>query len=193
MLEVRFEKFKRLLLRYVLCGPWLLMAVFVGFIVHHLTPLDWNAAIVAFTAVLLAWYSIETRFLRVQSFDATRLSIHPGLTLRYKRGPIGWTFLLSNEGKGAALNPRIISLNIDDFPLVFNVNGVNAINAGDSIDVSWYYHGFENSECVFNDFGDRQIAVRIEFQSAFDLDTILTTEELIGGPPISSITKTSWF
>ena len=88
-------------MQFIRVSNWLILATGVG-ATFGLISSGWDVFALMFTAVVLIWYSIETRQLRF-------LSTAPGLVLRWANGGDlqGITLRLSNQGKGAALNPAI--------------------------------------------------------------------------------------
>lgn len=171
---------------------WISFAIVVGLVFLGISG-DGNISAIMFTAVIFIWYSVETRKLRVNSQESNQISVNPGLTFRYKdEGDLGWSFIMSNHGKGVALNPKIIIQNTNLENLSFDLNGVTAIYQGDWVPVSWKFNGKHNDQSILNKFEKEPLHVKIEFYSHLDPKGKLFTEIEIGKPPNSKIIKSTW-
>lgn len=100
------------------------MAVAGGLLAFNNTR-DLSVPVLGFTAVYIAWYSLETSELRRETSklkeetqrmqEETRLaniiSIQPGVLMQYHKFEDGVSLALVNVGKGAAMNIKVASLN----------------------------------------------------------------------------------
>lgn len=174
---------------------WLTVAVLMGALFGCVAE-DWTVFALVFTAVILVWYSAETRGLRLHTREANRLAVHPGLTLRYIRSGENqggdWIFILSNVGKGVALNPEIAVTSKTGWKV--DLNGVNAIYPGDVVEVFFRIPGGEKvtggAATAF--FQAELLKATIYFSSALDPKGRLSTEVEISNPPHITITNTNW-
>jgi hypothetical protein len=169
---------------------WLISSAIIGVLVRLLTK-DWNVTALMFTAIILLWYSTETRKLRITSLDSYRLSRSPFLTLRYRKTDLGWDLILTNQGKFVALNPEINIINKEKHPsLKFKLYGVNAINSGDWVPIGWEVNGEINKPNYFNDLDENPLKVEIISYSI--LGELCPSEAEIKKPYESKILKTPW-
>ncbi len=122
--------------------PWAFWSVFSiatisGLILGRFCSAEVGALV--FTAIFIAWYSIETSKLVKETKNANilalktrkemtltnQLSIQPALVLEYEEAGL---LNLKNIGKGAAMNIRIDS-NSPEYS--FALSGVNAVGSGE--------------------------------------------------------------
>ena len=161
---------------------WALSGVLVAMIFGFIAC-SWEVFALIFTAVIIMWYAAETRAIRL-------LSILPGLTMRWLRPNGGnWTLILTNQGKGTALNIDIKTSN----PIFeIDIKGLNAIYQGDTIYVELQKSGKKLTTEDLNDLGSSPLVVTINFGSAENLAPSLLTEVEIKNPPHAKILKTKW-
>jgi len=188
-----------MLIKDKIARMWLGAAVLVGglfaILNYCFSDFPWDTFVLMFTASVLVWYSMETRGSRLIALEVKRLSIHPGLTIRYQRNGENqdgdWGLILSNEGNGAALNP-VIEVIDSPHDLVFELNGVNAIYPSHAVPISWTHEGKRNDQNIFTLFTSSPLKIRITFSHALDLGALLVTEQELWSPPKSKIVKTVW-
>lgn len=156
---LRHGKFMKNLFKYLKNDyiPWAFWPFLLSAIILGLTAglLSYSAEVGAliFTAVFIAWYSIETSKLvketkganflvlktRKEMTLANQLSIQPALILEYK----GVGLLnLKNIGRGAAMNIRIDSHNPE---YNFELSSVNAMGSGEEKEVKIKRNGSDLS------------------------------------------------
>lgn len=151
--------------------PILFIATSLGLTIGLLSRSAEVGALI-FTAVFIAWYSIETSKLvketknanflglktRKEMTLANQLSIQPALILEYK----GVGLLnLKNIGRGAAMNIRIDSHNSE---YNFELSGVNAIGSGEEKEVKIKRNGGDLSSEDNLSFGRSPIVATIFFE-----------------------------
>jgi hypothetical protein len=157
--------------------------------------------ILTLTLIVILWYSKETFVLRQSQDESNEISIRsislsmmPGLTMRwYRPNGADWILILSNQGKGTALN---IQASIEGHwkdKWSLELEGVNAINSGDTVHV-----GIKNqlNQILTTEqtsaLSEKPLKIRIIFGSAENLLPTLSTLVEIKNPPDSKIIETKW-
>ena len=184
-------------------NPYILFpfSVLLSFWLFGIDNMKNGDAILTLTLLAIIWYSRETRILREEQRKSNKiatktnwLSIMPSLTMRWIRQNGGeWNLIISNQGKGTALNVKIDIENNEENDLKLNLDGVNAIYQGDTI-----YTKFQKksgAKLAMEDyvkFSNEPINVKISFGSADDPEPTLFTTMMIKNPPDSKILKTKW-
>lgn len=161
---------------------WVFFAVLLAMIFGFIAC-SWEVFALIFTAVIIMWYAAETRAIRLSS-------ILPGLTMRWLRPNGGdWALILTNQGKGTALN---IDIKTSNSIFKIDIKGVNAIYQGDTIYVELQKSGKKLTTEHLNDLGVDPLVVTIYFGSAENLAPSLLTKVEIKNPPYAKILKTEW-
>ncbi len=100
----------------------------------------WQVIILAITAVIIFWYTVETYWLRRESQRQTELQLRPFVVLEAVRQIEGVGFQVKNIGNGTALNIRIGSVLVKYEGTLSEVIGfpdtVSSLSQGESILVS---------------------------------------------------------
>jgi len=150
----RYIHFFQKLLHYIFRGtvqnqilnPYFLFPSLILFWVFGINNWELKDLVLATTLIVILWYSKETLFLREEqralkeeqriSNRIAKKSLMPGLTMRWQKegGSLrsySYRLILSNQGKGCALQPRleIIGRLVKEYE--FDLYGVNAISPGD--------------------------------------------------------------
>jgi hypothetical protein len=163
-------------------AKWIVISVTVGLV--GLFVDGWNVAALLFTAVIIIWYSVETSEIR-------RLSFNPGLTVRWLRPAGGeWVLILTNQGKGSAINPHI---EVESGLFRVETNGVNAIYPGDTIELSVkgvIGQSPMNATVFFKN--DKPEILTITFEMGGKVGPSFVTKIAVGSPPISRVISTNW-
>jgi len=161
---------------------WIFAAILFAAI-FGIIACSWEVSALIFTAIIIMWYTAETRANRLSS-------ILPGLTMRWLR-PIGgdWTLILTNQGKGTALN---IDIKTSDPLFKVDIKGVNAIYQGDTIYVQLRKSGKRLTTEDLSSLGATPLVVTIYFGSVENLSPSLVTEVEIKNPPCTKILRTEW-
>jgi hypothetical protein len=161
--------------------------------------------VLTLTLVAIIWYSRETLILRKEQWRSNKIaekaswySIMPGLTVRWTRQSGNWELILSNEGKGCALNINleIEGENAKRYKIVHN--GVNAIYSGDTIGLPFYKMNEENgttkplSTEEFTNLGEHPIILKISFGSVENEKPTLSSRIKIKNPPEAEIIEINW-
>ena len=163
-----------------------------------------------FTAVFVAWYSMETHELTKNTKIANdisskvkneirqtnKISITPGLVLEHR--VIGESelqergFTLKNIGKGGAMNIKI--LNDDQTShFGFDLNGVSSLGERESVPVRIRRKMQERlSEDHWQTIKVRPLKVTIYFDRIKPLTKKLTTKMEISYPPNVTVKETDW-
>ncbi len=157
---------------------------------------DWNVFVLMFTALVLVYYSWETRNLRNEGLKANRIAAHAGLTLRWIMrdehfGP-RWHLHLSNQGKSSALNPRVVLINAPDRVTLRGFDGVNAIVEGDGIDGHLTRDDIRLAPDELAKFFETPVTAVITFSTMEDLGRKFETTVKILHPPYSAIEAARW-
>ena len=161
---------------------WIFAAILCAVIFGVITR-SWEVSALVSTAVILMWYTAETRAIRISS-------TLPGLTMRWLRPSAGdWMLILTNQGRGTALN---IDIKTSSPTFEIDLKGVNAIYQGDTIEVDIKKAAKKLTTEDINELEKNPLIVTINFGSIENLNPSLSTEVEIKNPPHAKILKTDW-
>jgi len=158
----RYIHFFQKLLHYIFRGtvqnqilnPYFLFPSLILFWVFGINNWELKDLVLATTLIVILWYSKETLFLREEQRASNRIakkslvwSLTPGLTMRWQKegGSLrsySYRLILSNQGKGCALRPRLEIIGKLAREYELDLYGVNAISPGDWVSVG-LKRGFE--------------------------------------------------
>ena len=166
----------------------------------YLLGLNWEVVALMFTAVYIAWYSLETHKLVIETKTANKLSgkmwqemvmtnklsIQPAVIMEYNND---WRLTLRNIGKGVAMNIDIKIME-SKIPYIFKFHK-NILGPGESVFVQMQREdGFVND--FHKEFRTNSVRAIIFFERIKRLPKKLTTEIEFKNPPIIDILETNW-
>lgn len=153
--------------------------------------------ILFWTFLVIILYTIETYRLRDETYslaqatlEANRSAHQPGLTMRWMRPNNGdWVLILTNQGKGTALNIEIVT---DNNEFEIDCGGVNAIYQGDAIGVDIKKDNRKLTHEEIDTLSESPLNVVIKFSSMENLSSLFSTKIEVKNPPHAKITETHW-
>jgi hypothetical protein len=172
--------------------------------IPHMQWLRGHGAIVSFTDLILfltllaiVSYTFETYRLRVETqrmaqtaLEGNKAASRPALLIRWFRSKEqGWMLILTNQGKGTALN---IECSVTETEYSLDWEGVNAIYQGDTVPVLLLKNGLRLSTEDLAALGTNPITIIIRCGSVDNLSTTLVTKVEVRNQPATKIIEAAW-
>ena len=98
----------------------------------------WNEAILAFTAIVISWYTVETRILAQHSKKQIEIETRPIIIVRWE----GAALKVRNIGRSPAFNVSIRDINFKDANLKFGRIDVCEVDKESGIAMELFIKGF---------------------------------------------------